>query len=197
MLDINQSNISILGSYTLKMNRPGTVKRKPEEQSFSFTFLCCTGIANFQTLVIHFIACAPWSFMISCFTGKFERPFSLKFGELRTLRVDEQWYSLGEALGMNIKELENIQKTEANVFKCKAQMFRLWLQNDQEVSWERLATALEEMNKTELATELRSHHCNDADIVSSGYGNVESSISWNKGSDENETDGLKHEIAIW
>ena len=33
------------------------------------------------------------------FTGKFDDP--LKFGELRTLAVDEQWYSLGQALGMN------------------------------------------------------------------------------------------------
>ena len=88
------------------------MKRKPDEQSFSFTFLCCTGIANFQTLVIHFIECLCTLVIYDLpFTGKFERPFSLKFGELRTLPVDEQWYSLGEALGMNIEELESIQKT--------------------------------------------------------------------------------------
>ena len=116
-------------------------------------------------------------------------------GELRTIPVDEEWYSLGQALGISVQELESIQKTEANAFKCKAQMFRQWLQNDPVASWEKLAIALEEINKTKLASELRSHHCNDADIVSSGYGSVESSISWNKGSDENETDGSKHEIA--
>ena len=36
---------------------------------------------------------------------------------------------------------------------------------------EKLAIALEEINKTELASELRSHHCNDElpDMVSSGF----------------------------
>ena len=121
----------------------------------------------------------------------------LMLGELRTIPVDKEWYSLGQALGISVQELENIQKTEANAFKCKAQMFRLWLQNDPVASWEKLVTALEDINKTELASELRSNHCIDADIVSSGYGSVESSISsvlWNKGSGEDETDGLKHEI---
>ena len=113
-------------------------------------------------------------------------------GELCTIPVDEEWYSLRQVLGMSVQELESIQKTEANAFKCKAQMFRLWLQNDPVAQWEKLATALEGINKAELASELRSI---DAEIVSSGYGGVESSIFWNKGSDENETDGLKHEIA--
>ena len=122
-------------------------------------------------------------------------PPLLMLGELRTIPVDEEWYSLGQALGISVQELENIQKTEANAFKCKAQMFRLWLQNGPVASWEKLVTALEDINKTELATELWSHHCNDADIVSSGYGSVESGISWHKGSDENETNGLKHKIA--
>ena len=111
-------------------------------------------------------------------------------GELRIIQVEKGWYSLGQALGISVQEIENIQKTEANAFKCKAQMFRLWLQNDPVASWEKLAIALEDINKTELANELRSHHCNDAEIVSSGYGSVESSISWNKGSDEND---LKHD----
>ena len=118
----------------------------------------------------------------SHFTGKPDDPLSL--GELRTLPVDEQWYSLGQALGMDTEELESIQKTEANVFKCKAQMFRLWLQSDPVVSWEKLATALEDIN-------IQSHHC--ADIVSSGYVSVESSIS-SVLSNKDETDGLKHEI---
>lgn len=136
----------------------------------------------------------------SCFVSFFKgMDFPLRLGELRTIPVDEEWYSLGQALGISIQELENIQKTEAKSFKCKTQMFRLWMQNDQAASWEKLATALEEVNKTELANELRSHHCNDElpDMVSSGYGSVESSISsvsWNKGSEENETDGLKHEL---
>ena len=51
-------------------------------------------------------------------------------GELCTIPVDEEWYSLRQVLGMSVQELESIQKTEANAFKCKAQMFRLWLQND-------------------------------------------------------------------
>ena len=115
-------------------------------------------------------------------------------GELRTIPVDKEWYSLGQALGISVQELENIQKTEANAFKCKVQMFRQWLQNDPVASWEKLATALEDINRTDLASEIRSHHCNDADIVSSGYESVESSISsvlWNKRSDEN--DDLKYD----
>ena len=109
--------------------------------------------------------------------------------------MDEQWYSLGQVLGVDTEELDNIQKTEANAFKCKAQMFRLWLQKDQAASWKTVVTALEDINKTELASELRSHHCTD--IISSGYANVESSISsvsWNKESEEDETDGLKHDL---
>ena len=146
-----------------------------------------------KACIVNMLACMLMAVVLFfCFKGMDSPPM---LGELRTIPVDEEWYSLGQALGISVQELENIQKTEANVFKCKAQMFRLWLQNDQEASWEKLAIALEDINKTGLAIELRSHHCNNANIVSSGYGSVESSIFWNKGSDENETDGLKHEIA--
>ena len=118
-------------------------------------------------------------------------PPLLMLGELRTIPVDGEWYSLGQALGISAQELENIQKTEASAFKCKAQMFRLWLQNDPVASWEKLATALEDINKADLANYIQSHHCTD--IVSSGYVSVESSIS-SVLSNKDETDGLKHAI---
>ena len=95
---------------------------------------------------------------------------------------------------MNIEELDNVQGTKANAFKCKAQMLRLWMQKDLVPSWEKLVTALEEINQTELADDLWSHHSNNADIVSSVYGSVESRILRNKVPQGKESDGLKHEI---
>ena len=145
-----------------------------------------------KACIVNMLACMLMAVVLFfCFKGMDSPPM---LGELRTIPVDEEWYSLGQALGISVQELENIQKTEPNAFKCKAQMFRLWLQNDPVASWEKLATALQDINKTDLASEVQSHHWTDAEIVSSGYESVESSISsvlWNKGSDEN--DNLKHD----
>ena len=98
----------------------------------------------------------------------------LDIEELNSLPVDEQWFSLGQALGVSVQELENIQESEASLGSRKSKMFELWIQSDPAASYEKLATALEEINKTELANDIRSF---DADFGSSGYGSLQSSTS--------------------
>ena len=98
----------------------------------------------------------------------------LDIEELNPLPVDEQWFSLGQALGVSVQELENIQESEASLGSRKSKMFELWIQSDPAASYEKLATALEKINKTELANDIRSF---DADFGSSGYGSLQSSTS--------------------
>ena len=92
--------------------------------------------------------------------------------ELDKLPVDEQWYGLGQALGVSVQELENIQKSEASLVSRKSKMFRLWVKNNPEASREKLATSLDEINETELANDIWS---DGADFASSGYGSLQSS----------------------
>ena len=103
-----------------------------------------------------------------------ENRLSLDIGELEMLKVDEQWYSLGQALGVSVQELERIHESESSLGNRKLEMFRMWIQNDPAASLKKLATALEEINKTELAEDIRSV---DADVASSGYESLQSSTS--------------------
>ena len=89
----------------------------------------------------------------------------LDIEELNSLPVDEQWFSLGQALGVSVQELENIQEREASLGSRKSKMFELWIQSDPAASYEKRAIALEK---------IRSF---DADFGSSGYGSLQSSTS--------------------
>lgn len=107
--------------------------------------------------------------------------------------MDDSWHTLGQALGISHKELDSIQQGEANPFKCKTKMFKLWIREDPTASWAKIATALEEIDKSELATEVRNQYGIRGDTApsSSGCSSAESSLSWNKVTDEVEKDDLK------
>lgn len=108
--------------------------------------------------------------------------------------MDDSWYTLGQALGISHEELDRIRQGEANPFKCKAKMFKIWIREDPTATWDKIASALEEIDKSELATEVRNQYGIRGDTApsSSGYSSAESSLSWNKVSDEVKKDGLKH-----
>ena len=120
----------------------------------------------------------------------------LGIGELRTLPVDESWYILGQALGVSHEELDRIQRSEANPFKCKTKMLKTWIHGDPTSSWGKVVAALEKIGRSELAAELRYQHGIGADSVSSssGYSSTESSLLQNKVIEEDldEMHGLKH-----
>ena len=116
--------------------------------------------------------------MFLLFTVEEWHPIDIE--ELDKLPVDEQWYRLGQALGVSVQELENIQKSEASLVSRKSKMFRLWVKNNPEASREKVAISLEEMNETELANDIQS---GGADFASSGYGSLQSStlsVFWNQ-----------------
>lgn len=125
--------------------------------------------------------------------GKTGEDYPLVTVELRTLPVDDSWYTLGQALGISHEELDRIQQGEANPFKCKTKMFKIWIREDPTATWAKIATALEEIGKSELATEVRNQYGIRGDTApsSSEYSSAESSLSWNKATDEVEKDGLK------
>ena len=80
------------------------------------------------------------------------------WGELQILPIKEKWYSLGLKLGINSQELDKIKQNEAsNQFKCQVRMLKMWLQGDQEVTWEKLINALHALNEIDLATDLQDH----------------------------------------
>ena len=65
------------------------------------------------------------------------------------LPVDKQWDSLGQALGVSLKELESIQESERTLKSRKSKMFRVWLQNDPAPTLDKLDSALERINETD------------------------------------------------
>jgi len=72
-------------------------------------------------------------------------------------------------------------------------MFKIWIHEDRTATWAKIATALEEIGKSELATEVRNQYGIRGDTApsSSGYSSAESSLLWNKMTDEVEKDDLK------
>ena len=128
------------------------------------------------------------------FAGKPNEESPLVIGELRTLPVDVSWYILGQSLGVSHKELDHIQRTEATLFKCKAEMFRTWIHGDPTATWAKVAIALEKIDENELATVIRNQYGTTADTASSssGYSSVESSLLCNKVIEQVEMDGWKH-----
>ena len=80
------------------------------------------------------------------------------WGELQTLPIDENWYSLGLNLGISSQELDKIQQRgPSNPFKYKVEMFRIWLHGRREIPWERLINALYAINEISVLTELLDH----------------------------------------
>ena len=76
--------------------------------------------------------------------------FTVTIQEMEKLPVDEQWYSLGQALGVSAQELDRIQESEESLMSRKLEMFRVWIQNDTAPTWDKLDSALEEINEPEL-----------------------------------------------
>ena len=56
-----------------------------------------------------------------------------------------------------IKEIE--RENCRSTFRCKADLLDYWLGNDSKASWERVATALDEMDMHVIGNEIRSNYC--------------------------------------
>ena len=60
----------------------------------------------------------------------------------------EEWYNLGQHLGLTDRELKKIKKLEKKLNNRKQQMLKVWLNASPNATWEKLITALEKVNWT-------------------------------------------------
>ena len=71
------------------------------------------------------------------------------------------WETLGLRLDVTwstIKQIANDSNSGAPQL-CRASLLDYWLRNDAEPSWEKVASALEEMDRRDVAREIRAAYC--------------------------------------
>ena len=70
------------------------------------------------------------------------------------------WYSLGIQLGIESPVLKRIEKDcSGDTERCKTETIDIWLHNDSEPTWNRLASAVEDMGgHARVAQTLRANH---------------------------------------
>lgn len=78
-----------------------------------------------------------------------------------TLEKLVDWHTLGVKLGIEKFRLDAIKIDYAQwgVFRQRDEMVNVWLCSDTEASWERLCSALENMNERSMAAQIRSRYC--------------------------------------
>ena len=89
-------------------------------------------------------------------------PSALK--DLVKLPVAAEWRQLGVQLSVPLHRLRRIQANNRNcpdfAQECLTDMFYWWLNNGHDKTYERLASGLRDIGKTNLATQLREQHLN-------------------------------------
>ena len=100
--------------------------------------------------------------------------------ELAIIPLEEpQWYTLGQALGLEEGLLKSIQRGTSNPTKCKREMFKNWLKEKHtKVSWHILLGALRKIGATDTAEVVRSEYAisdssdSEEDEVDAGFSEV-------------------------
>ena len=70
------------------------------------------------------------------------------------------WHSLGIKLGMKAHELKTIEENcRGNDERCKHEMLSRWLRSSKHPTWKAVATALDQMEKHEIASKIYKKHC--------------------------------------
>ena len=75
--------------------------------------------------------------------------------------VFSDWETLGIRLDVKWTKIREIAKSRSHrePHLCLADLMDFWLGSDVDASWERVAMALEEMDKQDLARRIRSVYC--------------------------------------
>ena len=79
---------------------------------------------------------------------------------LRDTKEVRSWFSLGVQLGIETDYLKHIEKNYAwDPERCKIEVIEIWLHNDPEPTWSKLAHAVEDMGGHARVVEtLRANH---------------------------------------
>ena len=73
----------------------------------------------------------------------------------------DDWETLGLKLDVTWSIIKQIAKNRNNKEShlCKADLFDHWLKSATDASWEKVVTALEEMNSQVIASEIKNTYC--------------------------------------
>ena len=79
----------------------------------------------------------------------------------KALLMVSDWEMLGVRLGINAAKIEEIANSHdpTHTLLCKRDLLEYWIRSDLDVTWERVATALDEMGMKNDARELRTTYC--------------------------------------
>ena len=76
---------------------------------------------------------------------------------VRELR-DVEWDTLGRCLGLSKGEIKEIEGNYQNTGRRRIEMFDKWLSKEENPSWEKMVTGLEDMSENNLASQLRKKY---------------------------------------
>ena len=71
------------------------------------------------------------------------------------LKTVTDWHQLGIKLGLEMHELEKIERDYRGIHRQMLQTLKLWLQNTPDASWLNVVSALEEMGENRVAANIR------------------------------------------
>ena len=79
---------------------------------------------------------------------------------LKYVKATAKWYTLGIHLGLKYNKLEAIRKNNSNDNEAALlEVFRAWLDNAQDLSWNIIVKALKDTELTVLASEIDAKFC--------------------------------------
>lgn len=75
--------------------------------------------------------------------------------------VSAEWERVGLELGVKWSKIKQIAKSRnhADPQLCMADLLDYWLRNDRDVSWEKVASALDEIEIRDVALKIRKTYC--------------------------------------
>lgn len=92
-----------------------------------------------------------------------KRPYDQKISIehlINSLKEVTDWETLGIGLGLTTTKVEEIARKHREPHVCKKDILDHWLRNDAEPSWEKVAMALVEMDRRDVARKIREVYCN-------------------------------------
>ena len=82
---------------------------------------------------------------------------------MKALNLFTNWETLGVMLDVAVSKMNEISINRSGnkdkVCLCKQDLLYYWLKTDPEPSWDKVAVALDDMDETKLASEIRATYC--------------------------------------
>lgn len=82
-----------------------------------------------------------------------------KLADLLKYVKTSNWHRLGVSLGVDLVKLDMIDEERHRIENKLSRMFRTWLDTDEDPTWNKVVTALKDMELNVLASDIKDRFC--------------------------------------